>query len=266
MTHDMMLFFTNKGKVYATRVWEIPQGSRVSKGKAIINLINITPDEKITSILSYDPTASKKTLESDCIFMCTKLGTVKKTKFSDFDNIRGNGIIAIKLSGADELLWVRVTNGHKMVVMASSQGKAIVFKETNVKATGRNSMGVRGIRLSEGDAVTSMDVYNEEEKDKKIIVISERGIGQKSKTELFRLTQRGGKGVKIGSIDERTGNIAFSSIIESEEETLVITSRKGQVVKIPIKTIPTLSRTAKGVILMRFSDKTDKVVSATFIE
>jgi DNA gyrase subunit A len=198
--------------------------------------------------------------------MCTKLGTVKKTKFSDFDNIRGNGIIAIKLSGADELLWVRVTNGHKMVVMASSQGKAIVFKETNVKPTGRNSMGVRGIRLSEGDAVTSMDVYNEEEKDKKIIVISERGIGKKSKTELFRLTQRGGKGVKIGSIDERTGNIAFSSIIESEEETLVITSRKGQVVKIPIKTIPTLSRTAKGVILMRFSDKTDKVVSATFIE
>jgi len=151
-------------------------------------------------------------------------------------------------------------------VMATRHGKAIVFKEANVKPTGRNSIGVRGIHLSEGDIVTSMDVYDESEKDKKLIVISENGIGKKSKTELFRLTQRGGKGVKIANIDDRTGAIAFSSIIESEEETLLITSRKGQVVQIPLKSIPTLSRTAKGVILMRFSDKTDKVVSATFIE
>ena len=266
MTHDAVLFFTNKGKVYVTRVWDIPLGSRTSKGKAVINLINITPDEKITSILTYDLTANKKLAEKDCIFMCTKLGTVKKTPLSDFANIRNNGIIAIKLVEKDELLWVRLANGNKMIVMATRHGKAIVFKEANVKPTGRNSIGVRGIHLSEGDIVTSMDVYDESEKDKKLIVISENGIGKKSKTELFRLTQRGGKGVKIANIDDRTGAIAFSSIIESEEETLLITSRKGQVVQIPLKSIPTLSRTAKGVILMRFSDKTDKVVSATFIE
>jgi DNA gyrase subunit A len=266
MTHDMALFFTNKGKVYATRVWEIPAGSRTSKGKAIINLINITPDEKITSILTYDIAANKKSSEKDFIFMCTKLGTVKKTHIKDFDNIRNNGIISIKLVNNDELLWVRLTTGTKMIVMATRLGKAIVFKEANVHPTGRTSIGVRGIKLTDGDVVTSMDVYDESEKNKKLIVISENGIGKKSKTELFRLTQRGGKGVKISNIDARTGSIAFSSIIESEEETLLITSRKGQVVKIPLKSIPDLSRTAKGVILMRFSDKNDKVASATFIE
>ena len=262
MTHDSMLFFTNKGKVYQTRVWEIPQGTRISKGKAIVNLINIAPEEKITSILNYTPSEVAK---DHNIIMCTSHGTVKKTRLDDFKNIRGNGIIAIRLTSGDELLWVKITDNLHNIVIASHQGKAIVFSEKDVRETGRNSMGVRAINLNKTDHVTNMDIFPQEQKNKKIIVITEKGIGKKTKIELFRFQKRGGKGVKIANIDERTGPISFSGIIENEDDTLLITSRKGQVVKIPVKTIPTLSREAKGVILMRFSDKSDKVVSATFI-
>lgn len=262
MTHDSILFFTNKGKVYQTRVWEIPAGTRVSKGKAIINVINISSDEKITSILTYD---NKKASEKLFILMCTKLGTVKKTPLSQFTNIRGSGIISIKLEPSDELMWVKITDGKQLVVIATHRGKAIVFKEGNVSSTGRNSIGVRGIRLGAGDIVCSMDVFHESEREKKLMVLTENGIGKKTKVLLFRLQKRGGQGVKIAGIDARTGNICFSSIIADEEKTLVITSTKGQVVKIPIKSIPTLSRVAKGVILMRFSNKADKIASATFI-
>jgi len=262
MTHDSMLFFTNKGKVYQTRVWDIPVGSRTSKGKALVNVISISQDEKITSILNYN--LSSMSAKSN-IVMCTKRGTVKKTSLSDFKNIRTSGIISIKLSGDDELLWASITEGSNMVVCATKWGKAIVFNEKDVRETGRNSMGVRAINLAENDAVISMDVFEESEKDKKLMVISEKGIGKKTKIMLFRLQKRGGKGVKIANIDEKTGPIMFSSIIHSEDSTLLITSRKGQVVKIPVKTMPTLSREAKGVILMRFSDKSDKVASATFV-
>lgn len=262
MTHDSMLFFTNKGKVYQTRVWDIPVGSRTSKGKAIVNVISVSQDEKITSILNYNQGSIPAKAN---IVMCTTRGTVKKTPLPDFKNIRTSGIIAIKLVGNDELLWAKITQGTSMVVCASRWGKAIVFNEKDVRETGRNSMGVRAIDLGENDVVTSMDVFGEDEKDKKLMVISERGIGKKTKIMLFRLQKRGGKGVKIANIDEKTGPIMFSSIIHSEDDTLLITSRKGQVVKIPVKTIPTLSREAKGVILMRFSDKSDKVASATFV-
>lgn len=262
MTHDSVLFFTNKGKVYQNRVWEIPQGSRTSKGKAIVNVINITADEKITSVLTQPKEGDKK---GQIIFMCTKFGTVKKTALSEFDNIRQSGIISIKLEENDELMWVKVTDGKQLVVLASKNGKAIVFGEEDVRSTGRSSIGVRGIRLEGNDVITSMDTFDPSEKNKKLMVISENGIGKKSKILLFREQGRGGKGVKISNLDEKTGSIAFSSIIDDEEKTLLITSKKGQVVKMPLKTIPDLSRTAKGVILMRFSDKTDKVASATFI-
>lgn len=265
MTHDSILFFTDRGKVYQTRVWEIPAGSRIAKGKALVNLINITPDEKITSILTYNQQQLKGNDADLFILMCTKLGTIKKTLLSEFATIRANGIISIKLEPNDQLLWVKITNGKKMVVVATSQGQAIVFPENNVKSTGRSSIGVKGIELNGQDAVSSMDIFNREETDKKLLVLSQNGIGKKTLIKLFRQQKRGGKGVKIATIDAKTGPIIFSCIIENEDETIIITSRKGQVVKIPLKSLPTLSRTAKGVILMRFSNKTDKVAGATFI-
>lgn len=261
-THDSILFFSNKGKVYQTRVWEIPQGKKTSKGKALVNLIATSPDEKITSILTYNNKQISSTKDL-YILMVTKYGTVKKTPLSGFTNIRSNGIIAIKLINEDQLLWAKITEGKKMVFLVSQGGKSIVFNEKQVHPTGRNTIGVKGINLSTGDRVSSMDVFEKDKKDSQLMVISENGIGKRVKISLFRPQKRGGKGVKVASLDERTGHIAFSAIIPEKTKELIITSKKGQVVKIPINTIPVLSRTAKGVILIRFSNQSDKVASAT---
>ncbi|MCX7955608.1 MAG: DNA gyrase subunit A [Patescibacteria group bacterium] len=264
MTHDYMLFFSNQGRVFQNRVWDIPIGSRISKGKAIVNLISLKPEEKITSVLTY----SKEILENAknlYIVMSTKLGTVKKTSFEEYVNIRSNGIIAIKLEKNDELLWVKLTDGKKNVILVSNNGKAIVFKEEEIRSTGRSSIGVKGMELEENDFVISADVFSKEEFNKDILVIGEKGIGKKTSLSNFKGQHRAGKGVKIASVDEKIGHIAYASIINPQDETLIITSSLGQVVKIPLKDIPSRSRTAKGVILMRFSNKQDKVVSATTV-
>jgi DNA gyrase subunit A len=261
-THDSILFFSNAGKVYQTRVWEIPQGTRISKGKALVNVIAMRPDEKVTSILTYNQDGTSN--DETCILMCTKLGTVKKTELKLFQNIKSNGIIAIKLTDDDELLWTKMTDNKQHVILATHHGKAINFVETNIRPTGRSSQGVMGVRLEKGDSISSMDVYDRKE-DLSLLVLTENGIGKQTKINLFPAQKRGGKGVKIANIDARTGQIAFSSIVDPEKETLVITSRQGQVVKIPIKGLPQLSRTAKGVILMRFNKEQDAVASATFL-
>lgn len=264
MTHDYMLFFSNQGRVFQTRVWDVPQGSRISKGKAIINLVPLKADEKITSILSYD---QQLTIDNQQLFilMSTKLGTVKKTPFKDYANIRTNGIIAIRLEAGDELLWVRLTDAKKNVILTSNGGKAIVFKEKEIRPTGRASIGVKGMDLEKDQYVIAADVFSDEEFKKDILVIGEKGVGKKTKLSNFKGQHRGGKGVKIASIDQKFGSVAFAKIINPEETTMIITSSHGQIVKIPLLSIPSRSRTAKGVILMRFSNKEDKVVSATFI-
>jgi len=262
MAHDYILFYTNQGRVFQTRVWEVPLGSRISKGKAMVNLLTLRPDEKVTSFLTY--TASSD-LAKSFVLMCTKKGTVKKTKFTDFANIRTNGIIAIKLDADDELLWVKISHGSNYLMLISSHGKAIILNETEIRSTGRSSRGVRGMNLESTDEVSAADVFAQAEFKKNLFVVGERGVGKKTSLSLFKGQHRGGKGVKVASMDEKIGQIAFAQIINDPKATVIITSSQGQVVKIPISSIPSRSRTAKGVILMRFSDKTDKVVSATFI-
>jgi len=262
MMHDFMLFFTNQGRIFQTRVWDVPQGSRLSKGKAMANLLTLRPDEKVTAFLTY--TASTD-LEKTQVLMCTKKGTVKKTKFTDFANIRTNGIIAIRLEPQDELMWVKITAGNNNVMLISRSGKAIVFSENEIRSTGRSSIGVRGMNLENQDELSAVDVFSQAEFKKDLFVIGSRGIGKKTALSLFRGQHRGGKGVKVAALDEKIGQIAFAQIINDPKATVIITSAQGQVVKIPISSIPSRSRTAKGVILMRFSDKTDQVASATFI-
>ncbi len=264
MTHDSILYFSNKGKVYQTRVWEIPQAARTSKGKAMVNILPLEQDEQITSLLVYNQ-EDNKSLESTYIFMCTTKGTVKKTGLSEFKNIRSNGIIALKLTGEDELLWAQMTEGSKKIILATRDGKSIVFKEADVRPTGRSSQGVKGMNLEKTDSITSMDVFDDAQKDNLLLVLMEKGIGKKTPISQYPLQRRGGKGVKIASIDERTGKVAFSSMVDETRETLVITSKSGQVVKIPVEGIPKLSRAAKGVIVMRFNKKDDAIVSATFL-
>ena len=264
MAHDYVLYFTNQGRIFQTRIWDIPQGSRTSKGKAMQNLLTLRPDEKVTSILTYDQTSAEKT-DGHFVLMATKLGTVKKTPFADFANIRSNGIIAIKLEPQDSLLWVNLTDGKANVILTSQGGKAIVFKESEIRPTGRSSIGVKGMELDKSDQVTAADVFSNEEFKKNILVLGEKGVGKKTKLSFFKGQHRGGKGVKIASVDQKIGQICFVQIINPERSTAIITSLKGQVVKIPLQAIPSRSRTAKGVILMRFSEKEDRVVSAALV-
>lgn len=263
MSHDFILFFSNQGRVFQNRVWDIPQGTRISKGKAIVNLLALRPDEIVTSALTF---GSEQQQEKETfILMATKNGTVKKTPFAQFANIRSNGIISIRLDKGDELLWVKITNGKKNVMLTTKNGKAIVFKEPEIRPTGRSSMGVRGIVVEGDDEVASADAFGDNEFKKDVLVIGEKGVGKKTKLAFFKGQHRGGKGVKITSVDQKIGKIAFVQIIQPEDTTVIITSTHGQVVKIEIKSIPSRSRTAKGVILMRFSKANDKVVSATLV-
>lgn len=262
--HDYMLFFSNTGRVFKSRVWEIPQGSRTSKGKAIVNLLNLRPNENVSSVLTYneEEVANKKDL---FIIMMTKQGTVKKTEFNQYANIRSNGIIAITLSKGDELLKTMLTDGKMNAMMVSKGGKAILFKEEEVRPLGRSARGVRGIELSSGDELVAADVFATEDLAKELLVIGEKGIGKKVPLKSFRDQHRGGKGVKIAPADEKMGKIAFVEMITQDVTTVIITSQGGQVVKTELNSIPSYSRNAKGVILMRFANANDKVVSATFI-
>jgi len=197
--------------------------------------------------------------------MMTKKGQVKKTEFNQYANIRSNGIIAITLTEGDELLKTLLTGGTMNAMMISRDGKAISFKETEVRTTGRSAQGVRGMELREGDMVVTADVFTASDLNKDLLVIGERGIGKRVNLKLFRGQHRGGKGVKIAPADTRMGKIAFVEMIEPGDSTVIITSQNGQVVKTPVDKIPKYSRAAKGVILMRFSEKNDRVVSATMI-
>ncbi|MBI2641736.1 DNA gyrase subunit A, partial [Candidatus Roizmanbacteria bacterium] len=265
MAHDYILFFTNQGRVFQNRVWDIPQGTRISKGKAIVNVISLRAEETITSVLKYSQEDLEGQMAEKCILMCTKKGTVKKTLFSDFANIRTNGIIAIKLEAGDELLWVKLSNGRKNIMLTTRNGKAIVFSEKEIRPTGRASIGVKGVEVEENTQVASADVFSSEEFNKNLLVIGEKGIGKKTKLSFFKGQHRGGKGVKVASIDQKIGQIAFVQIINPQDTTVIITSALGQVVKIPLSSIPSRSRNAKGVILMRFSKTGDKVVTATLV-
>lgn len=260
-THDYIMFFTNQGRVFQERVWDIPQGSRASKGKAIVNLLTLRPEEYVTSILAYE--SIEKT--ASFIFMATKRGTVKKTSFADFANIKSNGIIAIKLDKGDELLWTRLTHGGMNCMLVSKKGKAITFKEEEVRKTGRSSMGVRGLLVDKEDDLIAADVFGDEEMSKDILVITEKGIGKRCNLTQFRDQHRGGKGVKIAAIDNKTGKVAFVEIVPPDANTVIISSDHGHIVKLALKDIPTYSREAKGVILMRFSKTNENVVSAAFM-
>lgn len=275
MTHDNILYFTNQGRVFKTRIWDIPVGTRTSKGKAIVNVLNLRPQEIATSILTYPTESSKpdtgkknitdKSPSLNCVLMCTKRGVVKKTLFAQFANIRTNGIIAINLDEGDELLWVRLSDGQKNVMLTSKSGKAIVFKEGEIRPTGRSSGGVKGMDIGKEDILAAADVFSNEEFKKDLLVVYERGIGKKTKLAEFKGQHRSGKGVKMGTVDAKTGQIAFAQIVHENDEELIITTTSGQTVKIPLTSIPSRSRSAKGVILMRLSTSAAKVVSAAFI-
>ncbi len=260
MTHDNILFFTNKGKVYQLKAYEIAESSRMSKGTAIVNLLNVEQGEKVESFVIV------KKDEKGFVFLTTRKGTVKKTSLSEFESIRRNGMIAIKLENGDELVWSNISTGVDDVLIVTRQGKAIRFSETSVRPLGRATTGVRGIKLAPGDEVISMDVINKDDNTAELLTIMENGLGKKTFVSQFPRQERGGQGVKVAKVTEKTGLVVVSQIVPKDCEELIITSKKGQVVKLELASIPRLHRDTQGVILMRFSDANDGIAAATPVE
>jgi len=259
-THDSLMFFTNNGRVFQIKVYELPEGSRYSKGAAIVNIINLEQTEKVTSILSV-PKKDKRS--SEYLFMATNKGIVKKTATSEFEHIRKSGMIAIKLNSGDQLSWVKLTNGNDQIVMATKNGMSIKFPEKNVRSMGRPTAGVLGIRLKKDDHVITMDkvIPNGE-----LFIITEHGFGKKSKIQDWPLQSRAGLGVKTAEVTTKNGVVVDAKVLGKEDKHIIITSKNGQVIKLPVKDIPVLTRQTQGVILIRFSDESDVVAAASSIK
>jgi DNA gyrase subunit A len=260
-THDNLLFFTNKGKVYQIKAYEIAESSRTSKGSAIVNLLNIEAGERVESFINY---AGK--LKDTYVFLTTRNGTVKKSKVSEFENIRRSGIVAIKLDKGDELVWSTLTSDDDEVLLVTKEGKAIRFNEKQVRPMGRATQGVRGIKIGSTDEVISMDIVHHADKDAVLLTVMENGLGKKTLASEFRGQTRGGMGVKVANVTDKTGKVVVSQILPTTSQNVIITSKKGQVVQLELKSIPRLSRATQGVILMRFSKAGDHVASATCVE
>ncbi len=267
-THDHILFFTNKGRVFRIRVWELPEGSRQSKGQAIINLINIAQGETVQSVLTIN---SLENPDQKFLFMATKKGLVKKTAINKYDNVRSSGLIAIKLEEGDELCWAKTTSGDDHILLVSHEGKSIRFNENDVRPTARDTMGVIGIVLKKEDFVVGMEALPSRapqfhDKRKKvfrdILVVMEKGLGKRTDFTEFPLQKRGGMGVKVAEVTPKTGKVVCSQFVDEGVEQIVLTSRQAQIIKLPLKNIPRLGRATQGVILMRFDKGTADSVSA----
>jgi DNA gyrase subunit A len=275
-THDQIMFFSNKGKVYSLKVYDIPEYSPIAKGIPLVNLINLLPNELVTSVLTRD--AKGIVLDEDIkqegqenkvsseqyayLFMATKYGVVKKTKLDEFENIRSNGLIAINLDDNDELIWVKPTKGTNEIILASRNAKSIKFNEKDVRETGRSSRGVRGIKLKPGDEVISMDVIRRVEDF--MLTISEKGYGKLTGLDQFTLQNRGGSGIFAARVNKKTGNLVVARILENTGKELLILSCNGQAVRIPTNGLPQQSRQTAGVRLMKVRED-DNVAAAAIV-
>jgi DNA gyrase subunit A len=269
-THDDLLFFTNKGRVFKTKVWDLPESTRQSKGQAVVNLINIVQGETVQTVLPISK-------ESNCkfILLATKKGTVKKTSIDKFKNIRQNGLTAIKLDLNDQLTWAKLTDGSNQIFLVTHDGKCIRFDEKDIRPMGRHTRGVRGILLKENDHLVSMDIVpsaiekkskKEEKQFRHLLVVTENGIGKRSDVYLYPIQKRGGIGIKVANLTPKTGKIAAAQVVSEIHDQVILVSKKAVTVKLPLKDIPTLSRNTKGVILMRFKSDDDKLNAMTVLE
>ena len=255
-THDYLLFFTNKGRVFRLKTYEVPAVGLNAKGVAAVNLLQLHPEEVVTAVIKH-----KSSSKAKYFFMTTKKGTVKKTKVSDYDNIRTSGLIAIKIDDGDELKWIRPTSGEDEVVISTSFGQAIRFKESDARAMGRTARGVRGIRLRPEDVVVGMDVVQH---DSNIFVISEQGYGKRTKISHFSPHKRGGVGIRSAVVNKKTGNLISVKSLTDETPEIIIISNEGQTIRLGLKDIPALGRTTQGVRIMRLADK-DSVASVALV-
>ena len=258
-THDWLLFFTNRGRVFRLKAYEVPAASLQAKGVAAVNLLQLQPEEKITSIIKLEQNSSS----DNYLFMATVKGTVKKTALSDFANIRTNGLNAINLDEGDELRWVQKTNGQSDIIISTSAGQAVRFNEKDVRGMGRAARGVRGVRLRPNDSVVGMDIATSS--SQRLLVVSANGYGKSTKVSNFEVKKRGGIGVKAAVVTSKTGPIVSVQTLPEEVTDALMISSNGQTIRISVKEIPTLGRTTQGVRIMKLTDG-DSVASVGLME
>jgi DNA gyrase subunit A len=257
-THDYLLFFTNKGRVFRIKTYEVPATGLNAKGIALVNLLQTQPDETVSSVINIS-----KRNDGGNLFMCTMRGIVKKTPFEQYQNVRTSGLIAINLDDNDELKWIRMTTGHDEIVISTAQGQAIRFNEADVRPMGRASRGVRGIRVRTGDSVIGMDIVTE---GSSIFVISQYGYGKRTKIAQFTAHARGGVGIRSAVVNTKTGKlIGVKTLSDDEAQEVIIVSSQGQTIRLGLKDIPSLGRATQGVRIMRMNTG-DEVVSLTLLD
>lgn len=246
-THDWLLFFTNRGRVFRLKAYEVPAAGLNAKGVAAVNLLQLQPEEKITAIINHE----KDARDNGYLFMTTVKGTIKKTPLKDYSNIRTNGLITIKLDEGDELRWIRKSSGDDDILVSTSAGQAIRFNEKDVRSMGRAARGVRGVRLRPNDWVVGMDIADD---DRTLLVVSENGYGKATKISNFPTHKRGGVGIKAAVVTAKTGPIITVKTIQEDDTEALLVSTQGQAIRVGLKDIPVLGRTTQGVCIMKTAD------------
>ena len=265
-THSDVLFFTTRGRVFQLKAYEVPQATRTAKGTPIVNFLQLLGEEKITSVLPLDKISNSKFL-----FFATEKGLVKKVKLETFANVRRSGLIAIKIKGEDKLIWAKPTGGNDQIQLITAGGQSVRFKESDVRDMGRNAAGVRGIRLKKDDILIGMGIIKgDKEKMKKyqVLTIMEQGFGKRTALGFYKVQGRGGSGIKTAKVTSKTGKLVNAFIVNTEtmaEKDLIVISEKGQVIRLPFKSVNQLGRDTQGVRLMRFKEVSDKVACVTWV-
>ncbi len=264
-THADLMFFTSRGRLFQLKAYEIPQTTRTAKGQAIVNFLQLAPEEKVSAVLSTEDISAFKHL-----VMVTKKGLIKKVDIEKFKNVRRSGLIAIKLKEDDLLEWVKPSSGKDNIILVTAQGQAIRFKEKDVREMGRGAAGVRGIKIKKsGDEVVGMDILYDGKAgpDEQLLVVMRNGFGKRTALKEYKVQGRGGTGVKTASVTEKTGRIESAFIVNAKltNEDIIVISDKGQVIRLPLKSVSKIGRATQGVRLMKFKEKGDKVASVTFV-
>ena len=267
MTHADLLFFTTRGRVFQLKAYDVPQASRTAKGNAIVNFLQLGPDEKVSAALSLaDLIASPDT---KYVAMVTAKGVMKKVELEQFTDVRRSGLIAIKLKPGDKLEWVRATSGKDDFLLTTMNGQSIRFKEKGIRPMGRTASGVRAIRLKGTDAIAGMDIIYQGKIESldQLLVVTANGYGKRTPIKEYRIQGRGGSGIKAAKITDKIGKIVTGFIVNAkrEQEDIVIISDKGQVIRLPLKSVSVLGRATQGVRLMRFKAPHDRVANVTFV-
>ena len=260
-----MLIFTQKGRCHWLQVYEIPEGEKQGKGRAVQNMLQLMPEDKVKTILNVKDLKNKEFVEGHNIVLCTKKGTIKKTRLEEFSRPRASGVNAITIIEGDALLDARITDGKCELMMAVKSGRAIRFPEEKVRPTGRGAIGVAGIEVNtENDEVIGMICVNKDDADKTVMVVSEKGFGKRTSIEEYRVTNRGGKGVKTINITGKTGSLV--GILDvSEKEDLIITCKSGITLRTAVSSIKEAGRATQGVILIRLDEK-DEIAAVSKVD